>query len=218
VARQRDRRLTPARKETTEWAALGLLADPVRRAVYEHVPRSGRTTAAELATTVGVSPALAGHHVRKLVAAGLVEKVSGVADGTEGRPPSGYRRATSVQVPGRRPELLTDLLVAAARPDPRRLRAAARGRGRQAVGPAGSSRNRARSAMDSLGFMTRWRRGDLDAGSCPFSADLLAHPQVACDVALALAQGVAAGLPGIQAERVAGSACCVRLRSTATDG
>ena len=73
-------------------AAIGLLQDPVRRALYEHVVAAGgevsRNQAAEAA---GVGRGLAAFHLDKLVEAGLLEATfrrlwSGAVPGPAGRP------------------------------------------------------------------------------------------------------------------------------------
>ncbi|SPL97807.1 possible transcriptional regulator [[Actinomadura] parvosata subsp. kistnae] len=88
--------------------ALALLHDPVRRSLYDVVAsRGGEVGRGEAAEAAGVSRTLAGHHLDKLVEAGLLE--SGFRPQEKkgpgsGRPAKVYRRARgerSVSLPPR---------------------------------------------------------------------------------------------------------------------
>lgn len=88
--------------------ALALLHDPVRRSLYDVVAsRGGDVGRGEAAEAAGVSRTLAGHHLDKLVEAGLLE--SGFRQQERkgpgsGRPAKVYRRARgerSVSLPPR---------------------------------------------------------------------------------------------------------------------
>lgn len=199
------------RDDDGQWSRLALLADPVRRSVYALFGPTGELTREDVARGAGISPALAGHHLTKLTAADLLERRPGVARGNEGRPPASYRRGRAVQLPGRRPELLTDLLAGAGRPDLPRVRAAAVEHGRSVTPRQGGRRSRAVQALSTLGFAPRSSRSTIESGGCPFVARELAAPETACEVALSLAEGVASQLDAVQVERVEGGACCVRL-------
>lgn len=196
--------------EAEQWSRLALLADPVRRSVYELFAADVELTKEQVAAAAGISTSLAAHHLTKLTEADLISKQAGIAAGREGRPPARYRRGLMPRVPGRRPELLADLLLAG-HPDMKQVTTAASRHGRATTPASGTARTRARRAMAALGFSPRTRKGALDSGSCPFVARDLATPEAACDVALSLAAGIAAELPGVQVERVVGGACCVRL-------
>ena len=196
--------------EAEQWSRLALLADPVRRSIYDLLADDVELTREQIAQGAGISASLASHHLAKLSAAAIVERRQGVSSGREGRPPSSFRRGPAVQLPDRRPGLLADLL-SAGRPDPRLVQRAARQHG-AAVTPAhGATRARARQAMELLGFAPTASRGALDSGNCPFVARELRHPEAACDVALGLAAGIADELDDVQVERVEPGACCVRL-------
>ncbi|MCW2545120.1 MAG: transcriptional regulator [Frankiales bacterium] len=196
--------------DAAQWSRLALLADPVRRSVFELLAADIELTREQVADQAGISPSLAAHHLGKLTEAELIEKLPGIARGREGRPPAHYRRARLPQLPGRRPELLTDLLVVG-RPDMDAVCAASRRHGSAITPKQGTTRTRARRAMAALGFTPRSHKGGIDSSSCPFVARDLAVPETACDVALSLADGIAAELSGVQVERVVGGACCVRL-------
>lgn len=197
--------------DAEQWRRLSLLSDPVRRSVLSQLAVDLPLTREQVADRAGITPALAGHHLAKLAAAGLVDKRAGAATGAQGRPAATYARGPDPEVPGRRAGLLTDLLAGAGRPDLSRVRKAARAHGRAVTPTAGSRRTRVVGALRTLGFAPRSARGTIECGGCPFLARELAEPLVACDVALGLATGVADVVPDTRAERVAGVACCVRV-------
>ncbi|HEX2156941.1 MAG TPA: helix-turn-helix domain-containing protein, partial [Actinomycetes bacterium] len=80
-------------------AAIGLLQDPVRRALYGHVAAAGgEVSRNQAAEAVGVQRGLAAFHLDKLVEAGLLEasfRRLGERRGPgAGRPAKLYRRAS----------------------------------------------------------------------------------------------------------------------------
>src|SRR3954471_782626 len=95
---------------STDIGAVALLDEPVRRALYEHVVRSGRAVSRdEAATATGVSRPLAAFHLDRLAEAGLLvaeyRRLSGRTGPGAGRPAKLYRRAPSdvtVSLPDRR--------------------------------------------------------------------------------------------------------------------
>jgi predicted ArsR family transcriptional regulator len=196
--------------EEEQWRRLALLADPVRRTVYDSLAGDVELTREQVAARAGISPGLATHHLTKLTAAGLVDKRAGVSQGREGRPPAAYRQGPAPQLPDRRPVLLVDLLTAG-RPDMSKVVAAAREHGAAVTPTRGTKRSRASRAMAELGFAPVARKGALDSGACPFLARQLNEPTTACDVALGLGAGIASQLGAVQVERVVGGPCCVRL-------
>lgn len=197
-------------EDSDTWRRLSLLSDPVRRSVLSQLAADVALTREQVAEGAAITPALAGHHLAKLVEAGLVRKRAGRSTGGQGRPAATYSRGQQPELPGRRTTLLTDLL-SAGRPDMRRVLRAARAHGRSVTPAGGARRTRVMSAMRTLGFAPRATRAAVDSGGCPFLATELADPLVACDVALSLANGVSDCVPDTRAERVAGGACCVRV-------
>ena len=102
-------------------SAVGSLADPVRRSLYDHVAQSrtgvSREAAAEAA---GVSVSKAKFHLERLVDEGLLEteyrRLNGRAGPGAGRPAKLYRRARTafqVSVPERRYDLMGNILATA---------------------------------------------------------------------------------------------------------
>jgi predicted ArsR family transcriptional regulator len=207
--------------------ALALLHDPVRRSLYEAVAGSGGEVGrAEAAEAAGVSRTLAGHHLDKLVEAGLLE--SGFRQPERrgpgsGRPAKVYRRTSgerSVSLPPRDYGVLASVLAAvvdrlgaeeqaedAAREAGRRLGLASRGvaveevlRGRGYEPYSGGERLRLRN--------------------CPFHALSREQPLLVCSMNLALCQGLLEGLgepPGRAELDPRPGECCVSLSKTNGD-
>jgi predicted ArsR family transcriptional regulator len=215
-------------------ASLGILGDPVRRALYLHVVRApdavGRDQAA---AAVGVSRSLAAFHLDRLVEEDLLEadyrRLSGRAGPGAGRPSKVYRarREISVAVPQRDYELAARLLVEAVRPDQPGLSEAAHREGRaqgEAAGRGmrGRRTRRAQSAaavalLEDRGFSPALGRdGRIRLGNCPFDALAAARPDTICRLNLALLRGILEGL-GIEhleaSPRPRNGACCVVLTS-----
>jgi predicted ArsR family transcriptional regulator len=97
--------------------AVALLAEPVRRSLYDFVRAAPSAVGRdEAAAAVGVSRALAAFHLDKLVDAGLlvVAPVTASERRMVGRRPKGYRASAArlaVSVPPRHTDLLVDILL-----------------------------------------------------------------------------------------------------------
>ncbi len=188
---------------------VGLLADPVRRSLYELVVASdpddvSRDRAAE---ALDIRRGLAAFHLDKLVAAGLLEtqyrRPSGVGGPGAGRPTKYYRRSQSpvvVSLPPRRFELMGRFLVEAVTgPSTNglaRARRAARAIGRRLGAGAGR-----RSITDLFALMKeegfeplRHGRQEIVLRNCPFHELAADHKDTVCEINLAFHQGVLAGL------------------------
>ncbi|WP_433720656.1 ArsR family transcriptional regulator [Actinoplanes sp. CA-051413] len=74
----------PARRVVTDPLALRALAHPLRLKIWNLVGREGRLTAADAARQLGISQALASHHLRQLAKYGYVER--GSAENQRERP------------------------------------------------------------------------------------------------------------------------------------
>src|SRR5215218_6815979 len=106
-------------------AAVGLLDDPVRRRLYDHVAMSGRPVGRdEAAKAAGIARTLAAYHLDKLADAGLLtvtfERRSGRGGPGAGRPAKLYTRSArdvAVSVPPRDYGLAARLLAEAAAGD-----------------------------------------------------------------------------------------------------
>jgi len=208
---------------------VSLLAEPVRRRLYERVAGCARPTGRdELAAAVGIGRSLAAYHLDKLAAHGLLEveygRPSGRGGPGAGRPAKLYRRAErefGVRVPARDYRLLADLLaeVVAAGGTESRVRGehAARERGRswgRSAGPAGDApravleRLLRERGYEPVGSET----GELRLRNCPFDAVAARRRELVCGLNLALLEGMLEGLAagGFRAELApAPGACCV---------
>jgi predicted ArsR family transcriptional regulator len=202
--------------------AVACLRDPVRRALYLHVARSGEASREQAAAAVGVGRSLAAFHLDKLVERGLLEasfrRPPGRAGRGAGRPAKRYRRAARelrVSLPARDYQLAAELLSRAVAGGPGdaavRLRAAARARGaalgarargRADPGAGGSQVAAAVALLAAHGFEPD--RLESDGGgpgggvvrlrNCPFHALARDQPELICGMTLALIEGVLAGL------------------------
>jgi predicted ArsR family transcriptional regulator len=210
-------------------AAIGLLQDPVRRALYAHVVASGgevsRNQAAEVA---GVARGLAAFHLDKLVDAGLLEatfrRLGDRRGPGAGRPAKLYRRAAGqveATLPPRTYETAAHLLaetVEQAGAD-LELQAAARRAGaeagrrlQQGAGPAPA----VEQMLRARGYEP-YRDGDaLRLRNCPFANLSAEFPVLVCAMNLCLVEGLLDGLgqdPGRAVMDPAPDRCCVAVRS-----
>jgi predicted ArsR family transcriptional regulator len=204
-------------------AAIGLLQDPVRRALYGHVVAAGgdvsRNQAAE---AVGVQRGLAAFHLDKLVQAGLLEasfrRLGDRRGPGAGRPAKLYRRAAgevAASLPPRTYETAAHLLAEAvdqAGAD-LGLQAAARRAGQAAGRDAGPA---IEQLLEARGYEPYRDGGRLRLRNCPFAH--LAHefPVLVCSMNLALVEGLLEGI-GEPAGRAvmdpAPGRCCVAITS-----
>jgi predicted ArsR family transcriptional regulator len=205
-------------------AAIGLLQDPVRRALYGHVVAAGgevgRNQAAEAA---GVTRGLAAFHLDKLVEAGLLEvsfRRLGERRGPgAGRPAKLYRRAAgevAASLPPRTYETAAHLLAEAVEQAGAdlELQAAARRSGVEA------GRREAASPVERLlaarGYEPYEAGGVLRLRNCPFANLAGEYPVLVCAMNLALIEGLLDGM-GEPAGRAvmdpAPGRCCVAITS-----
>ena len=108
-------------RDGSDIQAVGVLADPVRRRLYDYV--SGQSDAVsrdDAASAVGIARALAAFHLDRMVREGLLateyRRLSGRTGPGAGRPAKLYRRAArqvDVSLPPRRYELAARLLASA---------------------------------------------------------------------------------------------------------
>ncbi len=220
--------------------AIGALAEPVRRALYDYVARQphpvGRDEAAE---TVGVSRSLAAFHLDKLVEKGLLvaryERLSGRTGPGAGRPAKIYEpseKQISVSIPFRSYEVVGDILLdaletrEALKPQsPARVAAHRRGLelGRQVReaqgrprGPKAASRA-AYQALAQRGYepYSDNRRG-LRLRNCPFHDLARRSPELVCGLNVAFVEGLLSGL-GVDSHDAVlapqAGECCVHIRS-----
>jgi len=193
----------PAKTEADDWDRLNVLADPVRRQLYDYVTTQespvGREEAAKAA---GLSRTLAAYHLDRLADAGLLTtsyaRTGGRSGPGAGRPAKHYRRAdqeVSVSVPPRSYRLLADLLAGAMSTDPS-------GEVRAALLHAATEQGRAAAAGEAdLVAILREQGyepvetpdGDVVLRNCPFHQIARRHTELVCGLNEALLRGCLAG-------------------------
>jgi len=213
-------------------AAIGLLQDPVRRALYGHVVAAGgEVSRNQAAEAVGVQRGLAAFHLDKLVEAGLLEagfRRLGQRRGPgAGRPAKLYRRAggqISASLPPRTYGTAAQLLAEAVEQAGAdlELQAAARRAGHEAgrrLPEAGPGRD-VEAVLAARGYEP-YRDGEaLRLRNCPFANLAGEFPVLVCGMNLALIEGLLEGL-GEPAARAAmdpaPGRCCVAVTAPSKD-
>lgn len=237
-------RISGMATEPEDIQTIALLAEPVRRALYEWVIAAGRPVGRdEAAQATGVSRTLAAFHLDRLVAAGLLtpefRRLSGRSGPGAGRPAKLYRRGpreAAVTLPERRYELAARLLadsIERTDPDmpPPTLVETARDMGR-AIGEAGRKAGRGRGGRRSRPALVDVLRtqgyepcmpapGVVRLANCPFHALVAEHRDLVCGMNLALAEGIVDGLHDrghvARLDPQPGS-CCVVFEEMPVDG
>jgi predicted ArsR family transcriptional regulator len=189
--------------------ALGLLAEPARRALYEWVVAQARPVGREeAANALGVTRALATFHLDRLAAGGLLEsgyrRLTGRVGPGAGRPARVYWRGgreVSVSLPERRYERVAELFASALErlgddPIPAPLADAAHelgerlGRTPSPDAPA----ERLTAALTAGGYEpVADDAGAIRLHNCPFRALAETHRELVCHTNLAIAEGVVSG-------------------------
>ena len=203
-------------------ATAAVLAEPVRRALYEHVAgRDEPVDRDQAAAATGIGRPLAAFHLDRLVAAGLLEveyrRRSGRSGPGAGRPAKFYRRRRGLDVelslPARRYRMAAEIFAAGLdrRPDdPTRdaIRAAARERGatlgsetragRASAGASARSRRARRrelvSVLEAEGFEPTDDGREIRLRNCPFDVLAAEHRDLTCSMNLALLEGLTSGV------------------------
>jgi predicted ArsR family transcriptional regulator len=207
--------------------ALSSLGDATRRRIYEQVARQpGPVSRDQVAAEVGIGRTLAAYHLDRLAAEGLVtvsfERRSGRTGPGAGRPAKVYVRAEgelAVSVPPRDYHLAARLLADAAAGDTtggtRRALSVAAGRLGNEIAVEATGAPLA-SLLQERGYEPVCDDdGVMRLRNCPFHAVAQRHPEIVCEMNLALLEGVVEGLktPGFTATLEPGTGrCCVALR------
>jgi predicted ArsR family transcriptional regulator len=198
--------------------ALAALADPRRRAVYEHVAAAGSTVSRdEVADALGIGRNLAAHHLDRLAEAGLLDisfaRRSGRAGPGAGRPSKLYRRSAaehSVSLPPRGYRMLAEVFADAveeAGAEPA-LYAAARRQGAR-LGRAEAS---VEQVLRRLGYEPYADGAVWRLRNCPFDGVARTHPGSVCGANLALLEGALGG--GVRIDPGPEGCCVVVDRDT----
>jgi predicted ArsR family transcriptional regulator len=204
-------------------ATAAVLAEPVRRALYEHVAaRDEPVDRDQAAAATGIGRPLAAFHLDRLVAAGLLEveyrRRSGRSGPGAGRPAKFYRRTRGLDVelslPARRYRMAAEIFAEGLdrRPDDRArddVRAAARERGTAlgaiataAATSGGSGKRRSRKAarkelvsvLATQGFEPTDDGREIRLRNCPFDVLAAEHRDLTCSMNLALLEGLTSGI------------------------
>ena len=218
-------------------AGVAALEDPVRRSLYFYVAYGqGDVGRDEAARAAGVSRALAGFHLDRLAAEGLLEtsfrRLSGRAGPGAGRPAKLYRRSgkqLAVSLPQRSYDLAGGILAASLEAGGARSRGALRKTARavgqrlgtDAVSRAGPRPGKKRllacavAALATQGYEPEQTAREIWLRNCPFHALVSEHKELVCGMNLALVEGVVggSGLPGATPVLAPSPGrCCVSIR------
>ena len=208
--------------------ALGLLADPTRRKLYELIAGCARPLSrVDAAEAAGIARPLAAYHLDKLVAHGLLEAIyqrSPERSGPgAGRPPKLYRRAQrefEARTPARDYRLLAEVLLEAAGNGGSETRAAvaraAHEVGRELGAEAGERGEPLEELLRRRGYEPDTEEGRLlRLRNCPFDRLAGEHSELVCGLNLALLEGVLDELGGEAEQAVLDprpGRCCVAIR------
>jgi predicted ArsR family transcriptional regulator len=204
--------------------AIGVLHEPVRRAVYEYTVGRGEPVGRnEVAEALGIGRTLAAFHLDRLAEAGLLDvsyaRRSGRTGPGAGRPAKLYRRSVAeheVTLPPRRYQAAAGLLAEAVERSGADdlLFAAARRQGRSAAGAAGQAE--LIEVLAEQGYEPERRDDSIVLRNCPFHALARDFPPLVCGMNLALLEGLVEGLaegrdraPDVPRLAPAGEGCCV---------
>jgi predicted ArsR family transcriptional regulator len=204
--------------------AIGVLHEPVRRAVYEYTVGRGEPVGRnEVAEAVGIGRTLAAFHLDRLAEAGLLEvsyaRRSGRTGPGAGRPAKLYRRSVAeheVTLPPRRyqaaAELLAEAVERAGADDP--LFAAAHRHGRS-IGAAAAEDDLV-ALLAEQGYEPERQDDSIVLRNCPFHTLARDFPPLVCGMNVAILEGLVEGLAagrGRVADTArlapAGERCCV---------
>jgi predicted ArsR family transcriptional regulator len=209
---------------------VGLLAESVRRNVYDFVARSRAAVDRDtVAAGVGIGRPLAAFHLDRLVTGGLLgveyHRRSGRTGPGAGRPAKFYRRVVdddvSVSLPPRRYGLAAEILAsgvdhAGGRAVNRKARdsvlEAARSRGRDLAEEGGALID----VLAANGYEPHSEAdGTIRLGNCPFHALVQEHRDLTCSMNLALLTSMTAALGDrehVAVARPEDGYCCVALQ------
>jgi predicted ArsR family transcriptional regulator len=214
-----------------EFTAVGSLADPVRRQVYDYVAARDEPVGREQAASdTGLAQHTVRFHLERLVEEGLLvadyRRISGRSGPGAGRPAKLYCRAdreVAVSLPPRSYDLVGSVLAAAVassldgEPLDAALRSEARRRGHEAgesYAGGGAGLERAGGLMREEGFEPCVEHDELSLRNCPFDALAREQPALVCGINLDYVGGALEGLgcEGLRARlEPHADRCCVRV-------
>jgi predicted ArsR family transcriptional regulator len=199
---------------------LDTLSDPVRLKVVRHLERDGDATLQDLADAAGVHLNTVRPHVAALERGGAIVRASAAPAG-RGRPQALYRLAPDWTVPTADFRGLAELLATALvrrGADADDVRAVGLEWGRYLLGRPGthSIDEELPRALEQLGFSARIDGRMLALSACPCTLVLPDRPQMICELAVAVADGLLTGAGsglrvGLRAHDPAARSCSVEL-------
>lgn len=206
-------------------AALALLADPVRRALYR-LATDKELTRDEAAAALGIPRSTAAVNLDRLTEAGLLvaefRRLSGRSGPGAGRPAKVYRAATTelvASIPERHYELAADLLAAAierADRDELPVQEAVAQEAFTTGAAVGGAHETLEEALDACGYAPcADAHGDLVLENCPFHQLATRHTSLVCGANVELVRGLVAAT-GDEREPVLApreGRCCVEIRA-----
>jgi len=217
-----------------EISVIAVLADPVRRKLYDYVTEQPHgISRSEAAQAVGIQRTLAAFHLDRLAEAGLVDvtfrRPAGRSGPGAGRPAKLYRRAATeyqVSMPPRdyrgAAELLADVVdMTGAEPQLQRTarnRGAAAGRAVRRQASEVPEAELVTGALSAQGYQPYRDGADIRLRNCPFHVLASRHPPLICGMNLALVEGLLAGASVTALAAVLDPRpldCCVVLRGSA---
>jgi predicted ArsR family transcriptional regulator len=213
-------------------ASIGLLLEPVRRALYDYVCARGHEVSRnEAAEAVGVQRNLAAFHLDKLVEAGLLaatfRRLGERRGPGAGRPAKLYRRVLGevvVSVPTRDYQAVALLLAETVERAGADLelyegaRRAGEAAGREVAAAAAAGPTAVEQVLAARGYEP-YQDGDaLRLRNCPFGGVMRAFPSLVCGMNLALVEGLLAGMgaTGSACMEPAPGRCCVAVTGQAS--
>jgi predicted ArsR family transcriptional regulator len=186
-------------------AAVSALDEPIRRALFDHVSRSGSPVSRdEAAAALGLARSTAAFHLDRLAGEGLLtvefRRLTGRTGPGAGRPSKLYRRAAgevTVTVPERHYDFAGQLLLAAIEESAHTGEPAAdallriAGQTGRALGAGAGSLAR---VLEDQGYEPRPDGGGgIVLGNCPFHRLAQQHTETVCHLNLELLRGAADG-------------------------
>jgi predicted ArsR family transcriptional regulator len=199
---------------------LEAISNPIRLRVVRHLEDGVEASLDELATAAGVHANTARAHVAALEADGAIERVSAEPAG-RGRPPIRYRLAADWTLPSSDFRGLAEVLAAAlarAGAGADDIRAVGLEWGRYLLGRPGDHdvERELPLALERVGFTARVEGRTLYLSGCPCPLILPDRPELICELATAVADGVLAGAgsslrAGRRQHDPARRACCATL-------
>src|SRR5689334_15684326 len=169
-------------------AQIDVLANPVKLRLVRHLERSGETSLQDLAKAAGVHLNTVRQHVAELEAAGAIVRAGSTPAG-RGRPALRYRVAPGWAPPTHDFRGLAQVLATTLAHDgatSHDLRAAGVEWGRHFEGELPQ-------ALEQLGFEACVHGNTLELTDCPCPCMLSDQPELICELAVAVTDGVLAG-------------------------